>query len=195
MKLFRIVCLIAMCSGSVFADIMSVQPSATTLTLGSPLTLDVNITGVTDLYAFQFDIGFNPAVLSAASVAEGSLFSSIGVFFSPGFIDNTAGTISFIGDSLSGFGPGVSTDGMLATITFNTIGVGSSSIDLANIILLDSSFADIAATASGTTVTVASSAVPEPSSWLLLGSCLVLLFGWTVNRGRFGGGTRAPSVD
>src|ERR1017187_1269250 len=192
-KLIRIVCLAAMCSGSVFADLISLQPSSTLPPLGSLFSVDVNITGVTDLYAFQFDIGFNPGVLSAASVTEGSLFSSIGVFFSPGLIDNIGGTITFIGDSLSGPGPGVSTDGTLATIAFDTIGVGSSSIDLANIVLLDSSLADIAVTASGTTVTVAT--VPEPGSWLLLGSCLVLLFGWIVDRRRFGGGARAPSDD
>jgi len=192
-KLIRIVCLAAMCSGSVFADVISLQPSSTLPPLGSSFSVDVNITGVTDLYAFQFDIGFNPAVLSAASVSEGSLFSSIGVVFSPGLIDNIGGTITFIGDSLSGPGPGVSTDGTLATITFDTIGVGSSSIDLANIVLLDSSLADIAVTDSGTTVTVAT--VPEPGSWLLLGSCLVLLFGWIVDRRRFGGGARAPSDD
>jgi general secretion pathway protein D len=189
MKSFaQIVCLIVTCCYGAFAGTISLQPSGSTATLGDAVTVDVNISGLTDLYAFQFDIGFNPAVLSAATVIEGSLFSSLGVFFSPGFIDNTAGTITFIGDSLSGPGPGVSTDGMLATITFNTIGVGSSSIDLANIILLDSSFADIAFTASGTTVTVASSAVPEPGSWLLLGSCLVLLFGWTAKRSASSGG-------
>src|ERR1017187_6017230 len=122
-KLIRIVCLAAMCSGSVFADLISLQPSSTLPPLGSSFSVDVNITGVTDLYAFQFDIGFNPGVLSAASVTEGSLFSSIGVFFSPGLIDNIGGTITFIGDSLSGPGPGVSTDGTLATIAFDTIGV------------------------------------------------------------------------
>ena len=182
MKLVRIVCLAALCADGVFAGTISLQPSATALTLGNPLTVDVNITGVTDLYAFQFDIGFDPAVLSAASVTEGALFSSIGVFFSPGFIDNIGGTITFIGDSLSGPVPGVSTDGTLATITFDTIGVGSSSIDLANIVLLDSNLADITATASGSTVDVASTSVPEPGSLLLLGSYLVLWLGWSAKK-------------
>src|SRR5450759_3495632 len=109
--LSRIVYLIAVWSCAKSAGTISLQPSATTLTLGSPLTVDVNVSGLTDLYAWQFDIGFNPAVLSATSVIEGPLFSSIGVFFSPGFIDNTGGTITFIGDSVSGPGPGVSTDG------------------------------------------------------------------------------------
>ena len=188
-RLVQIVCLIVACCGSVFAGTISLQPHVTTLTLGSPLTVDVNVSGLTDLYAFQFDIGFNPAVFSASSVTEGALFNSIGVFFSPGFIDNTGGTITFIGDSLSGPGPGVSADGTLATITFNSIGVGSSSIDLANIILLDSNLADIAATASGTTVRVADSSSPEPGSWLLVGGAVVLLFRRAAKKGvRLGGG-------
>ena len=186
MKLFRIVCLIALCCCAMSAGTISLQPSATTLTLGSPLTVDVNVAGLTDLYAFQFDIGFNPAVFSASGVTEGALFSSIGVFFSPGFIDNTTGTITFIGDSLSGPGPGVSTNGTLATITFSSIGVGSSSIDLANIILLDSNLADIAATASGTTVTVSDSASPEPGSWLLVGGALAVFLGAAKKGVRFG---------
>jgi general secretion pathway protein D len=126
----------------------------------------VNVTGITDLYAFQFDISFNPAVLSANTVTDGATFSSIGVFFSPGFIDNVGGTISFIGDSLSGPGPGISTDGTLATITFDTIGNGTSAIDLANVVLLDSGLNNIAASVSGASVTVGS--VPEPATFMLL---------------------------
>ena len=188
-RFIHILCLNLLASVAASAGTISLQPSATTLTLGSPLTVDVSVSGLTDLYAFQFDIGFNPAVFSASSVTEGALFSSIGVFFSPGFIDNTTGTITFIGDSLSGPGPGVSTNGTLATITFNSIGTGSSSVDLANVILLDSNLADIAATASGTTVTVADSSSPEPGSWLLVGGAVVLLFRGAARKGvRLGGG-------
>ena len=187
-RLGNIVCLIAICCCAMSAGTISLQPSATTLTLGSPLTVNVNVSGLTDLYAFQFDISFNPAVFSGSGVTEGALFSSIGVFFSPGFIDNTGGTITFIGDSLSGPGPGVSVGGTLASILFNSIGTGSSSLTLSNIILLDSNFADLAATASGTTVTVADSASPEPGSWLLVGGAVVLLFRRATKKGvRLGG--------
>jgi hypothetical protein len=187
MKLLRIVCLIAICSVAASAGTISLQPSAATPTLGSPLTVDVNVSGVSDLYAFQFDLGFNPAVFSATSVTEGALFSSIGVFFSPGFIDNTTGTITFIGDSLSGPGPGVSTDGTLATMTFNSIGAGSGSLTLSNVILLDSNLADIAVTATGTTVTVVDSSSPEPGSWLLVGAALAVFLGAAKKGVRLGG--------
>jgi general secretion pathway protein D len=137
--------------------------------------LDVNVTGISDLFAFQFDIGFNPAVLSATSVTEGAVFSSAGVSFFPGFIDNVGGTITFVGDSLSGSGPGLSTDGTLATVLFNSIGPGSSSLTLANIVLLDSGLGDITASVSGASVDVTGggAAVPEPGTFVLLGLVLV----------------------
>lgn len=162
----HILCLNLLAFVAASAGTISIQPSATTLTLGSLLSLDVNVAGISDLYAWQFDIAFNPAVLSANNVTEGGLFSSVGVFFSPGTIDNAAGTITFIGDSLSGLGPGISTNGTLAQIAFTSIGSGTSGIDLANVILLDSGLNDVAATPSGAAVTV--TATPEPGSMLLL---------------------------
>jgi len=167
-----LICTLACCCAA-SAGTISLQLSATNVALGSPLTVDVNVAGLSDLYAFQFDISFNPAVLSANTVTEGALFSSVGVFFSPGFIDNVGGTITFIGDSFSGPGPGISTDGTLATIAFDTIGNGTSAIDLANVVLLDSGLGDITASVSGTSVSVGS--VPEPSPALLLLSAAAVL--------------------
>lgn len=177
MKLIRFACLSVVCSFGAFAGTISLQPSATTITLGNPLTVAVNVSGISDLFAWQFDITFNPAVLSAGSVTEGALFSGVGVFFSPGFIDNTAGAITFIGDSLSGPGPGISSDGTLATIQFDSIGAGSSSLDLANIILIDSNFADIVATPTGSSVTVTAgtSATPEPATIVLIVPALAVI--------------------
>lgn len=46
--------------------------------------VDVNIFGVADLYDFQFDLGFNPAVIRAMNVPEGAFLSNGGdlrVFF------------------------------------------------------------------------------------------------------------------
>lgn len=156
---------ISVCCCTVVAGTISVEPSFTSVTLGNPVSVNLDVSGVLDLYAFQFDVGFDPAVLSAVSVSEGSLFSSVGVFFSPGFIDNGGGSITFIGDTLSGPGPGLSTDGTLAQIVFNAVGSGSSSVDLSNIILLDSSLSEINVVASPATITVTgTSAVPEPTT-------------------------------
>jgi len=171
------------------AETISIQPPSLTVPAGSPVAVHVNVFGLSDLFAFGFDIGFDPAVLSATSVTEGALFSGIGISFSPGFIDNTAGMITFIGDSLSGPGPGLSTDGVLATIHFTPIGVGTSAIDLANVILLDSfgRDLDIDATTTGGEITVTAAAVPEPATWGLLVTSLLAGFAVrAASRGRRG---------
>src|ERR1700732_272328 len=89
--------LIVLTPGLALADaVISIQPSATNESVGNNFTLNVDISGVTDLAAFQFDIGFNPAVLSANGITEGSLLpSGRSTFFIPGTIDNGAGTIAF----------------------------------------------------------------------------------------------------
>ena len=156
---------ISCCAAS--GGIISVLPSSTVVGLGSPESVTINVVGLTDLYAFQFDLTFNPSVFTVAGVNEGGLFNSVGVSFSPGTINNSAGTITFIGDSLSGSGPGISTSGTLVQITLTSIGAGSSSISLANVVLLDSALNDITATASGTAVTVTAGS-PEPGSMVLL---------------------------
>jgi hypothetical protein len=168
--------LVVFCCGS-FAGTISLQPSVATVALGNPVSFDVKVSGLSDLYAFEFDISFDPAILSASSVTEGALFSSVGVFFSPGFIDNVGGTVTFIGDSLSGPGPGISTDGTLASILFSSIASGSSNLTLSNVILLDSNFGDIAATASGASINVMAggSTTPEPATFVLLLPVVVVI--------------------
>lgn len=150
--------------------IVSVQPSTSTIYPGDTFNLSVGISDVTDLFAFQFDIGFDPAILSAVSVTEGPFLPSGGsTFFVPGTIDNIAGSISFNADSLIGAISGVSGDGTLATLSFQALALGTSPVDLSNVILLDSTFSDISFNTANASVNV----VPEPATFILLGSGLL----------------------
>src|ERR1019366_6371228 len=75
----------AICSAGSF---ISVQPSSQTVNVGDGFSLDVGV-DITDLYAFQFDLSFNPAVLSATSITEGLFLPTGGsTFFISGDIDN-----------------------------------------------------------------------------------------------------------
>src|SRR4051794_5706731 len=103
----RRIAALAVAGGLLSAATISIQPTTNSVESGKDVTLAVNVDNVSDLSAFQFDVAFSPVLLSAIQVMEGPLFSSSGVSFSPGFIDNTAGAITFIGDALSGPGPGV----------------------------------------------------------------------------------------
>jgi hypothetical protein len=156
------------CSLPATAATISIEPPATTAPLGGEVSLNVDVSGLSDLFAFQFDVVFNPAALEAISVTEGALFSGIGVSFSPGFIDNTTGNITSVLDSLGGPGVGTNSAGTLAQINLKTLAVGSSGIELTNVILLDSSLNEIAFTANAANVTASRTVVPEPTTFSLV---------------------------
>src|SRR5437870_1479224 len=104
-----------------FADpiLVSIQPSTSSVTPGDTLTLDVDVANVTDLFAFQFDLGFSPGVLSALSITEGAFLPGGGTtFFIPGTIDNVGGAITATADSLIGTISGVNGNGTLAAVQF-----------------------------------------------------------------------------
>ena len=87
---------------------LSINPASSTVSAGNNVTLDVNISNITDLYAFQFDLSFDPGTVSAVSITEGSFLTGGGAtFFLPGTIDNVGGTIASTADSLVGAIPGV----------------------------------------------------------------------------------------
>ena len=162
------------------AAVISISPASQSVALGNQAVLDVAITGAVDLYAFQFDIAFDPSLLAALLVTQGTLLAGSGGFV-PGTIDNLAGTVSFTADTLSGFVPGISGDGTLGQLLFSTLAAGVSPITLSNVVLLDSNLLDIPFTLEDGSVTVtANAAVPETASWVLWGTAAAAV--WMVRR-------------
>jgi len=162
---------------AVQAATLSIDPSSLPANAGNPVDLNVDISSVSDLFAFQFDITFDPTVLSATSVTEGPFLASGGTTaFVPGAIDNVAGTITVTVDALIGMVPGVNGDGTLATLEFTALAPGTSAVSLSNIILLDSSFGTIDSSNLDGSVTVTATSVPEPGpAFTLLAGSLTLL--------------------
>jgi len=129
---------------------------------GSSFQLAVDASDVTDLYAYQFDVQFDPTLFRATGITGGSFLSGAGdTFFGGGDIDNTAGTISFIFETLIGDVAGASGSGELVQISFEAIGPFGTRSDftLTNVYALDSNqnLVDVA-------VVDGSVGIPEPSS-------------------------------
>lgn len=153
--------------------IVSITTPVSPVASGSFFDVFVEITDVTDLYAFQFDVSFDPSILQAESVTQGAFLASGGsTLFIEGAIDNFAGSITWTANALTGAVSGVDGFGTLASLRFQAIAEGISSITLSEVTLLDSSLSDISFTLNDGSVTVAGNAVPEPATMLLLGSGL-----------------------
>ena len=148
---------------------LSIEPPNQVVNVGDGVSLDVSVADVTDLFGYQFDVAFNPLVLAAQSITEGTFLSGGGsTFFIPGNIDNVAGIINFTANTLIGAIPGVNGGGVLAQMNFSAMGAGNSAVNFSGVTLLDSTLSDISVLIVPGSVQVQSSAVPEPASlWLV----------------------------
>lgn len=158
----------ALASGSV----LSVQSSPTPGVLGSSVSVDVLISGISDLYGYQFSLSFDPALLQLSSASEGAFLPAGGTtFWDAGIVDNSLGQISFTFNTLIGAIPGVSGDGVLAHFNFQVTGVGTSALNFSDVLLLNSQLATLPVQINNGSLTTIN-AVPEPSTWLMLGAGL-----------------------
>jgi hypothetical protein len=141
---------------------------------GGNVQVNVLISGAVDLYAYQFSLLFNPAVLQASAPTEGAFLPTGGTtFYVPGTVNNTLGSVNLTIGSLLGALPGVNGDGVLASLSFNATAVGSSVLQFADVVLLDSDLLDIQAQTQAVTVSV----IPEPGTWLMFGLGLAAVGG------------------
>lgn len=162
-----------MMTPAIAAPSLAIEGPAT-VSAGSDVTLSVVAAGFTDLYAYQFDVVFDPTGFAASTPIEGTFLSSGGAtFFDGGTVDNVFGQVNFAFDTLVGVGPGVAGGGTLLTINFHeTGGTGTSYLfGIENLTLLGSNLDSIDATVTALSV----SAVPEPSPLLLAAGGLAIL--------------------
>lgn len=168
--------------GSVRAiPILSLVAPAGPVAVGSTFALSLRVDDAVDLYAFQLDLRFDPALISAGAMSEGTLLASIGpTSFMPGMVDNPAGTITFIANSLIGPVPGATGDGTLVEFMFQALNGGTATFNMENVLLLDSAFNTITPIlVPGSVAIGAAVAVPEPStlSLMLAWLCAAALLG------------------
>jgi hypothetical protein len=109
-----------------------VDPSAQTVgAVGDSFIVNVNVSGVSDLYGYEFQLLYDPTVMNGTGQpAEGPFLENGGetFFFVLIFSDHYDSThgMAWVRCTLSGNVSGVSGSGVLATIEFKSLALGSS---------------------------------------------------------------------
>jgi hypothetical protein len=167
--------------------VISIDPTVQTTSTGSVVTVDVDISNVSDLYGYQFDLGFNPSVLQAVSSSEAPFLAGRGsTFFIAGTNDNLGGTVLATADTLLTATNGVNGSGELAVFAFDAVGAGTSTLSIQNETLLNSGLSVIGDLTKTGLVTVSSQTVaaPEIDAPSTIIAMTLLLGGLAVIRGR-----------
>ena len=141
--------------GQLNQAIVHVNPVTQAVDVNDTVTVTIDVANVTDLYAFQLEVGFDPDVLRLDSIEEGDFLRSGGTTVGfDGSINNTAGTITGFFYTLIRPVPGVTGSGALATLIFTGLTNGTSDIELNNVKLVDSNIIEIPSSTTDGTVTV-----------------------------------------
>lgn len=144
---------------------IGLQPAVTTTSLNAAVSVDVVITDAADLGAFEFTLAFAPAVVSVTDVQLGVFLGSSGrpAYALGPHIDNNAGTVSFGGYTLGASPAGPNGAGVLATITFHALSVGSSNLTFTHSLVTDR-LAAIQAVTTQPGQIIVSGATPTPTT-------------------------------
>jgi hypothetical protein len=136
--------------------------STSEVSLGSTVVIDITVTDIeagAPLNGFEFDLLFDATVLSPLSVVDG------GFLLDPVFVvqESLGGLVVEFAEVT--LGPaGAFGDGVLARVTFDTIGLGISTLDLDSVILSAPFGVPISTNVTDGSVNV----VPEPSTAIYL---------------------------
>lgn len=117
---------------------VSVFPSSVTAVVDQNFGINITVSGVSDLYGWEFRLSWNASLLNEVGIVEGPFLRNGGnTFFSYNNENATVGHV-VVDCALLGGVQGVSGSGTLATISFSVKDVGECPLDLHDLILLNS---------------------------------------------------------
>lgn len=115
---------------------VSVDP--TTVTIGGTIvTININVSGVVDLYGWEFRLRWNSTLLDVTGITEGTFLKQGGDTFFASKTDNAVGYI-MVDCTLIGDISGVSGNGILAVVKFDIEDSGETVLDLYDSTLVSS---------------------------------------------------------
>jgi uncharacterized repeat protein (TIGR02543 family) len=97
--------------------LVQVNPASKTVSAGQTFTISISCTPGQTIKSYELKLSFNPTLLHANSVSEGTIFTGYTTFFNAGTINNTAGTIINVYGLIVGAG-GVTNPGTLISLSF-----------------------------------------------------------------------------
>jgi len=113
--------------------LVQVSPASKTVSAGQTFTINVACTPGQSIKSFELKVSFNPTLLQANAVSEGTIFTGYTTFFNAGTINNTAGTIVDVYGLIVGAG-GVTNPGSLVSFSFTARSAsGTSTIGLSEV--------------------------------------------------------------
>jgi amidase len=106
------------------ADGYTVTASASEVEVGDEVTVTVTADAATDLYAYDLDLGFDPAVLryDGATATDAMPYTVV-----EDSVEDGAGSVSVLGTEL-GSSPATTGETVLATLTFTAVAAGSTEV-------------------------------------------------------------------
>lgn len=139
------------------AGLLWLNPASSNAPIGDDTALVIQLDGVTNVYAAEMNLAFDPAILAVvdADAGKDGVQIATGSCPSPDFVvansaDNTAGTIAY---ALTQLNPTPPCDGgTVATITFTCLAEGSSAVSFTHSLLSDPDGFIIAATTQDATL-------------------------------------------
>jgi hypothetical protein len=145
--------------------IISVDSATQEVTPGAQFTININMQPNSAIAGVQFNLSFNPNLVTVNSISEGDLLkqNNADTYFSPGNIDNNAGTITGVAGTIIVPGETVSTPGSFAVITM-TAGSkeGTCQLNLSNVIAGDLNAQSVPINAVNGNIIIGSNSINQP---------------------------------